>query len=245
MNEQNFLENYLWPSEDKLDRTFSFPVPNIEGLKKCGDFIVQCELEDTFSTNIITKYESDSGIILKDVYKNTQNKVTGILIRLVGGMNIVKNGYPRLSLDAPILNVIPLTGEKVDITTRMFVTLAQADMEQRKILFDHLNEQAKEAGISHTESISDMMPEFWGPRWIAETKGVNLDLFRRLRDYTWNAYKCVIEETKEKLPFDYRPLQEQMVFNVASSEHLVFKRAGMSVPVEAQAAFFSVTVPHI
>ena len=66
MNEQNFIEKYLWPSEDKLDRTFTFPLPDIEGLKNCGDFIIQCQLEDTFSTNIITKYESDSGIILKD-----------------------------------------------------------------------------------------------------------------------------------------------------------------------------------
>jgi len=245
MNEKDFLENYLWPSEDKLDRTFTFPLPDIEGLKKCGDFIVQCAIEDTFSTNIITKYESDSGIILKEVYKNSQNKVTGVFIRLVGGMNIVKNGYPRLSLDAPILNVNPLTGERVDIITRMFVTLAQADPEQRKILFDHLSERAKEAGISHSESKSDIMPDFWGARWIAETKGVNLDLFRKLRDYAWSAYKRVIEETKEKIPFDYRPLQEQMVFNVAGREHLTFKRAGMSVPVEAQAAFFSVTIPHI
>ncbi len=245
MNEKDFLENYLWPSEDKLDRTFTFPLPDIEGLKKCGDFIIQCQLEDTFSTNIMTKYESDSGIILKELYKNTQNKVTGVFIRLVGGISIVKNGYPRLSLDAPILNVNPLTGERVDIITRMFITLAQADPEQRKILFDHLSEQAKEAGISYSESKTDAMPEFWGARWIAETKGINLDLFRKLRNYAWSAYKRVIEETKEKLPFDYRPLQEQMIFDVARREHLVFKRAGMSVPVEAQAAFFSVMVSGV
>ncbi len=55
MNEKDFLENYLWPSGDRLDRTFTHPLPNIEGLKKCGDFIVQCEHEDTFSTNIIKK----------------------------------------------------------------------------------------------------------------------------------------------------------------------------------------------
>ncbi len=106
MNEKDFLEKYLWPSGDRLDRTFTHPVPNIEGLKKCGDFIVQCELEDTFSTNIMTKYESDlSGLTVKEVYKNTQNKVTGAFVRLVGTMNIVKNGYHRASLDAPITNV--------------------------------------------------------------------------------------------------------------------------------------------
>ena len=106
MNEKDFLENYLLPSDDRLGRTFTFPLPNIKGLKKCGDFIVQCEHEDTFSTNIIRKYESDIlGVTVKEVYKNTQNKVTGAFVRLVGTMSIVKTGYPRLSLDAPISNV--------------------------------------------------------------------------------------------------------------------------------------------
>ena len=246
MNEKDFLENYLWPSDDRLDRTFTHPLPNIEGLKKCGDFIVQCEHEDTFSTNIITKYESDIlGVTVKEVYKNTQNKVTGVFVRLVGGMNIVKNGYPRVSLDAPILNVNPSTGEREDITTRMYITLPQADPEQRKIFFDHLREQAKEAGISLRERQSDALPDFWGPMWMAESKGVDFDMLRQLRDYAWSAYKGVIEETEEKTPLDYRPLQEHMVFNVAGSEHLMFKRMGLSVPVEAQAAFFSVQVPRI
>ncbi|HEY86453.1 MAG TPA: hypothetical protein G4O06_00225, partial [Dehalococcoidia bacterium] len=76
MNEKDFLKNYLWPSDNRLDRTFTHPLPNIEGLKKCGDFIVQCEHEDTFSTNIMTKYVSDTlGVRLVEVYKNSQDKV--------------------------------------------------------------------------------------------------------------------------------------------------------------------------
>ncbi len=244
MSEKDFLEKYLWPSGDRLDRTFTFPLPEIEGLKKCGDFIIQCEVEDTFSTNIITKYESDTlGITMKDLYKNTQNKVTGVFVRLVGGMNIVKNGYPRVSLDAPILNVNPFTGEREDIITRMYITLAQADPEQRKVFFDHLGEQAKDAGISYSEMVWDKRPDFWGPVWTAETKGVNLNMFGKLRDYAWSSYKRVIEQTKEKLPFDYRPLQEYMIFDVSSREHLSFKKMGLSVPVEAQAAFFSAMAP--
>jgi len=246
MTEKDFLENYLWPSGDRLDRTFTFPLPNIEGLKKCGDFIVQCEHEDTFSTNIITKYESDtSGVILKEVYKNTQNKVTGFFGRLVGTMNIVKIGYPRLSLDAPISNVNPATGEREDLTTRVFICLPQADPEQRKIFSHSLSEQAKEAGISYQERELDHLPDFWGAIWMAESKGANLDIIRQLRDFAWNSYKRVIEETQERLPFDYRPFQEHMIFDVSKREHLSFEEKGLSVPIEAQAAFFSVTVPHI
>jgi len=241
MNEKDFLENYLWPSDDRLDRTFTYPLPNIEGLKKYGDFIVQCELEDTFSTNIMTKYESDTlGVILKEVYKNTQNKVTGVFVRLVGTMSLVKPGYPFLLLDAPILNVNPLTGEREDITTKMHISLPQADPEQRKIFFDHLSEQAKEAGTSLQERQSDTVPDFWGSIWVAESKGVNLDMIRQFRDYAWSCYKGLMEQTKEKTPFDYKPMQEHIIFDIARREHLIFKRMGLSVPVEAQAAFFSV-----
>ncbi len=250
MNEKDFLENYLWPSGDRLDRTFTHPLPNIEGLKRCGDFIIQCQHEDTFSTNIITKYESDSGIILKELYKNTQNKVTGAFVRLVGTISLVKNGYPRLSLDAPVTTAFPLTVKREDITakditTRVFILLPQADPEQRKILFDHLNEQAKEAGISLQEREAPELTDFWGTIRMIESKGINLDMIRQLREYAWSSYKRLIEQTKERIPFDYRPLQEHMVFDTARREHLSFKSKGLSVPIEAQAAFFSVTVPHI
>jgi len=252
MTEKDFLENYLWPSDDRLDRTFTHPLPEIEGLKKCGDFIVQCELEDTFSTNIMTRYESDTlGVRLIDVSKNTQNKVTGVFVRLVGTMSLVKTGYPFLVLDAPISNVPLRTAEEKrditaeDITTTVFVILPQADPEQRKMVFGHLNEQAKESGISCREREVSSRPDLQGTVWMAESKGADLDMIRKLRDYAWNSYKRVIEQTKEKTPFDYKPFQEHMVFNVAGREHLGFKSKGLSVPVEAQAAFFSVMVSGV
>ena len=243
MNEQDFLENYLWPSGDRLGRTFTHPLPDIEGLQKCGDFIVQSEHEDTFSTNIMTKYVSDAlGVRLVEVYKNNQNKVTGVFLRLVGTMSLVKDGYPRVSIDAPIANVNSRTGEREDITTRTYISLTMADPEQRKIFFDHLREQAKAAGISYTETIPERRPDFAGLRWMAESKGANLGLIKQLRDYLWNSYKLVIEQTKAKIPFDYRPWQEYMIFDVSRRENLMFKGMGLSVPVEAQAAFFSVIV---
>jgi len=250
MNEQKFLENYLWPSDDKLDRTFAYPLPNIEGLKKCGDFIVQCELEDTFSTNIITKYKSDiSEVRLIDVHKNTQNKVTGVFTRLVGTMSLVKPGYPILVLDAPVRNATVVTAEAErkditieDITTMVFILLPQADLEQRKLFFSRLSEQVKGSGIPYQERQSNILPDFYGPTLLVESKGIELDIIRKLRDYAWNSYKDVIEQTKEKALFDYRPFQEHMIFDTAQREHLSFGSRGLSVPVEAQAAFFSVMV---
>jgi hypothetical protein len=250
MNDQKFLANYLWPSDDKLDRTFAHPLPNIEGLKKCGDFIVQCEMEDTFSTNIITKYKSEiSEVKLIDVHKNTQNKVTGIFTRLVGTMSLVKTGYPFLVLDAPVRNATVVTAEAErndisieDITTMVFILLPQADPVQRQLFFSRLREQVKEGGISYQERQSDILPGFYGPTLLVESKGIKLDLIWKLRDYAWNSYKDVIEQTKEKSLFDYRPFQEHMIFDTAQREHLSFGRRGLSVPVEAQAAFFSVMV---
>ena len=247
MSEKDFLENYLWPSGDRLDRTFAFPVPNIEGLKKCGAFIVQCEHEDTFSTNIISKYESDtSGVRLIDVHKNTQNKITGVFIRLVGTLAIVKNGYPFLILDAPVRNVSVVAAEEgredittEDITTAVFILLPQADPNQRKIFSSSYSELMKEAGISYSERALTELADFWGIAWKAESKGIDLDIIRRLRGIAWSSYKRVIEQTKEKDPFDYRPFQEHMIFDTAQREHLSFESKGLSVPVEAQAAFFS------
>ncbi len=246
MNEKDFLEKYLWPSDDRLDRTFTHPLPNIEGLKKCGDFIVQCELEDTFSTNIITKYESDiSGVRLVEVYKNTQNKVTGVFVRLVGTISLVKTGYPFLLLDAVVSNVSILTSEREDIATRVVIHLPQVDPEQRRIILNSFSEQAEEGGLSYSERQLDTVPDYWGPIWVAESKGINFDMIRELREHAWSCYKGLMERTKEKTSFDYKPTQENMIFGTAGREHLSFKRKGLSVPVEVQAAFFSVLVSGI
>jgi hypothetical protein len=91
----------------------------------------------------------------------------------------------------------------------------------------------------------DRLPDFSGTTWLGESKGANLDMIRKLRDYAWNSYKGVIKQTKEKTPFDYRPVQEYMIFDVSTFEHPMFRRMGLSVPVEAQAAFFSVLVSGI
>jgi len=248
MNEKDFLDNYLWPSGNRLDKTFTHTLPDIEGLKRGGDLIIQCEYEDTFSTNIMTKYVSDTlGVRLIDVSKNTQNKVTGVFVRLVGTMSIVKSGYPLLLLDAPISNVpLRITDEqKEGITTAVFILLGQADSEQRKIFFDRLREQAKEAGIPHQVREVDYTPNFWGTVWESKTDGIDLDMVQKLRDAAWRSYKSVMEQTKEMPSFDYRPLQEYMIFDTAKREHLSFGTKGLSVPVEAQAAFFSVMVSGV
>ena len=243
MNEEDFVKNYLQPSDSRLDRTFTHPLPPIEELRKCGDFIVQGELEETFSTNIITKYVSKSlGIKLVEVYKNTQNKKTGTLVRLVVTLSLVKTGYPILLLDAGITNLSPITTEREEITTRVVLHLPLAEAEERKIFFDGVSEKAQDDGISYREWEPDSLPVFWGPIWLGESEGVDLDMIRQLRDYAWVSYKQFAEQIKEKSPFDYKPVQEYMIFEASRSEHLMFKKMGLSVSAEAQAAFFSVMV---
>jgi hypothetical protein len=203
--------------------------------------------EDTFSTNIISKYESDTlGVRLIDVHKNTQNGITGVFVRLVGTLAIVKKGYPFLILDAPVRNVSVVAAEEAkknitaaDITTMVFILLPQADPKQRNIFSSSYSKLMKEAGISYSERTLTELADFWGIAWRAESKGIDLEIIRRLRGIAWSSYKCVIEQTKEKDPFDYRPFQEHMIFHTSQREHLSFESKGLSVPVEAQAAFFS------
>jgi len=243
MDKKDFLTDYLRPSSDRLDRTFIHSLPDIKGLKKYGNYIIQGEYEDTFSTNIMTKYESDTlGVKLVDVYKNSQNKVTGVFVRLVGTMSLVKPGYPHLVLDGVVSNVKLSTGERRDIKTTVAIHLPQADAEQRKKVFQGLIDEAKEAGISYRVMQSDGLPDFWGPVSVYQSNGADLDAIHKIREHAWRSYKRLIEEVEAKTPFDYTPFQEHMIFNTSEREHLLFKRMGLSVPVEAQAAFFSVLV---
>ena len=151
----------------------------------------------------------------------------------------------RISSKSTLLAKNDFAPEREDIATRVAIHLPQASPEQRKIFFNRLTERAKEAGISYGEMEPDSSPDFWGTVWLGEAKGIDLDMVRQLRDYVWSAYKDVIEQTKEKLPFDYRPMQAEMVFSAARREHLSFEGRGLSVPTEAQAAFFSVMVSGV
>ena len=168
-----------------------------------------------------------------------------MFVRLVGTLSLVKTGYPFLFLDAAVTNVSPLTTEREEITTRVAIHLPRSDPEQKKMFFDVLSERAKEDGISYRDMESDSLPDFWGSVWLGESKKFDLDMIRQLRDYAWLSYKQLIERTKQRSPFDYKPVQERMIFDNAKSEHHLFKKMGLSVPMEAQAAFFSVMVSGV
>jgi hypothetical protein len=246
MKEVEFLDNFLWPSTNRLNKTFIHPLPNIDGLEKCGEFLLQSELEGTFTPTVITKYVSDLlGVRLIDVYRNTQHKDAEVFVRLVGTINLVKMGYPFLSLDAAVSNINLLTGAREDLTTRVRISLPQADLEQRELFFPSLTKRAKESDIQSEEMQFKGLPDFYGPIWIAESEGLNLDIIHKLRNIAWSSYKGLFEQTTVKTPFNYRPLQEQMLFNAAKLEESLFRSIGLSVPVEAYAALFGVLVSPV
>ncbi|UCG54668.1 MAG: hypothetical protein JSV32_00150 [Dehalococcoidia bacterium] len=172
-------------------------------------------------------------------------KLEAFLSALLETMSLVRTGDPFLILDASIRNVSKLAAETEDVATRVAIHLPQADSEQKMIFFPHFTEQAKKAGISYGDLEPESSPDFWGTLWLGEAEGVDLDMLRKIRYYAWNSYKEIIKQTKEKTFFDYRPMQEEMIFNTARREHLSFKIRGLDVPVEAQAAFFSVIVSGI
>ena len=242
MNEEEFVANYLQPSDRKLDKTFTYPLPDNKGFENTGDFIVQCELEKTFSTNIVTKYiNKTSGIRLVEVYKNTQNKDTGIFLRIIGSIIVTKNGYPTLSIDPPVLNVDPKTGKPTDLHTFMSISLPQAREEQNNMFFNSLKQKADKDTIPYNFFAEyPKVPPFWGSIFWASWKGLDLDMMQKVRNHAWSAYRNLIDQTDPKVPFDYRPLQDFMVFEMAKREHETFAFLGLSVPAEAQAAFFSV-----
>jgi hypothetical protein len=240
MNENTFLQSYLKPSTDQLNREFTHPLPPIAGLQKRGDLIVQGTFENTFSTNIISKYESaESGIRLIDVYKCTQHTQEGQFVRLVGTMSLVKSGYPFLFLDAAVSNISPFTQQREDLITRVLIHFPQARPEQRDLVFAKLRAAAEKAGANNKEVSIPGMPPFWGALFLADAKPFAPKLIETIRNAAGEAYSAMIKETKSDSAIDYMPVKEQMIFNTSKREFGLFSKMGLSVPLEAQAAFFT------
>ena len=240
MIKNNFMDGFMAPSTSQLDRSFLIPLPDIPGLKKCGDFIIQSELDETFSTNIISKYATpDQDLRLVEVYKNTEQRATGSFIRLAGTLSLVKRGYPVMFLDAAITNVSLQTGRRDNLKTRLAVHLPQGTDEQRELLFRQLKLAADRDCLACRDLRIDAMPAFWGHIWLAERDEFRPDMIRTVRDCAGDAYQHMVKSTRSQEPFDYIPMQQHIIFHNARAEHLLFQKAGLSVPVEAQAAFFS------
>jgi hypothetical protein len=211
-------------------------------MKKNGEFIVQGHLDNTWSTNIITKFENDDGTRLVEVYKNTEDRISGIFIRLVGTMSLVKKGYPFVILDAAVSNISMLTFQKENLTTRVAVHLPQADSTIRQLFTEGFNSRADKAGIACVVRDVPQLPEFWGPFWSMQFDGIAFESITAVRAMVWEAYAASCGQVTARPDFDYQPALNQIVFKNAQAEHHIFKKMGLSVAVEAQAAFFSMLV---
>lgn len=239
MNEQLFLDSYLKPSDERLDKSFTHPLP-FEGLEKRGEFIIQGKLEDTFSTNIVYKYEHESKKLrLIDVYKCTQHVKEGIFVRLVGTMSLVRSGFPFLFLDAAVTNVSPLTQEREDVTTRVVIHMPQARDAQRDMVFDTLKAKAEKEDISYKSLSIPHMPDFWGPIMLFESKALDLQLIEEMRNLAGGEYVALIDKTEANKEIDYTAVKTHMVNTTSKNEGMLFSKMGFTVPEEAQAAFFS------
>lgn len=240
MSENDFIQNYLKPLGSTLDRRFTLHLPAIDNLELSGEFIFQASKDSTASTQIMTKYTSaKEDLRLIEVYKNTENKVSGTFVRLVGTLSIVKKGFHFLFLDAAVTNISLTTAEKEPITTRIAVHVPQSEPHAREELFVALSSRASDVGSSSRELNVDSMPEFWGPIWLAESKKLDLELISKLRDVATATYleQCASPEN-EVGTSDLRSVQDHMMMSAARREHLLFAKMGLTVPCEAQAAFF-------
>jgi hypothetical protein len=241
MDSELFIKNYLRPSMDGLDRQFTLPLPDDDSLQRTGEFIVQSHCPSTYSTNVITRYERpDDGMRLVEVYKSSQNMDSGRFVRLVGTMALVKPGYPFLFLDAAVTNINIHTGEAEKPGTRIAIHMPQAEDGGRQALMDTLSRQADEAGLAWGMMKIDALPSFWGPLWHVRREGVAHEAIGQLRLFAWNAYHDFCAATPPAENFDYLPVQVQMILKNSKAEHGQFLRMGLHVPVEVQAAFFSI-----
>jgi hypothetical protein len=161
---------------------------------------------------------------------------------LVGSVSLVRRGYPFAFVDGVVSNVSPLTTQREDLTTRVAVHFPQADTGGRKRFLEFLNEQAAARGITFEQRETDVLPDFWGPFWVVSSLGLDLDLIRKLREFVWAGYEQYCTEAEVNPDFDYSPMQQHVIAKHSLAEHHLFNKMGLAVPVEAQAAFFSVLV---
>jgi len=240
METSAFLKDFLPPSRDFLSPAFTVPLPAVPGLKQTASFIVQGQCHDTYSTNIVKKHENDAGVRLVEVYKNTQDLTKGIFVRLVGTMSLVKCGYPFLFLDAAVSNLNLLTAQQEALATRIAVHLPQAAPDARSCIFDLLSDGAQSR--HHVPALRSVpgLPPFWGPLWSVRAEGLDTALIGALREIAWQGYAESCTRHEPDPSFDYRPMQRQMVFVNSVAEQGLFRKMGLAVPAEAQAAFFSI-----
>jgi len=240
MENDLFIKDYVRPSAEGLNRQFTVPLPD-SALEQTGEFIVQSHCQSTYSTNIITRYEQPTdGVRLVEVYKSSQNMDSGKFVRLVGTMALLKKGYPFLFLDAAVANINMQTGEQADLGTRIAIHMPQADDGARQVLMDNLSGQADAAKLPCGTVTIDALPPFWGPLWHVRSDGLALETIETVRGFAWNAYLQYCGETVAVEDFDYMPVQQQMVIKNAKAEYGQFQGMGLDVPVEVQAAFFSI-----
>ena len=149
----------------------SSTVQAIDEWRKQADFIIQGEQDTTFSANIIFRFKGNHlGFTLTDLYKNTQNVVTGNFVRLFGSFNIVKDGYPPVAADAPVLNVNPVTGQREPISTRVIVMLPLAATGQRAAFFACLEEELIKNSIPYQKTERDTLPPSGAPSALPKVK---------------------------------------------------------------------------
>jgi hypothetical protein len=237
---ERYTENYCPAINHFLKKEFIIPLPECNDFDKTGEFIVQGVSEDTVSTNIIFTYKnSRHGAKITEVYKNTQNSETGAYIKLLGTLGILVYGYPFLFLDAAVSNISPLTARQEPVTTRIAVHIPQSTEWQRNNTFKILDSGNYGLRASVSRISPDTLPPFWGPLWLVQQEGLHIDMIRSVRDKVWDAYKK-IKEKCEPSTYNYPLVREYMTTGHAEAEHGLFKRMGLSVAVEAQAAFFSI-----
>ena len=243
MQIDDFMQQYLEPVAGGVVAQYRLPLPEVPELTKTSDFIVQSHAGDTWSTNIVSRYDSAAaGVRLVEVYKNTQNHASGAFVRLVGTMALVRPGMPCLFLDAAVSNINMQTGARQTLETRVAIHVPQAEPGARAALLADLTAQAQQADIVCRQIEVSALPSFWGPLWCAQASELALDCIARLRDAAWHAYQVLCDASTLQPDFDYQPVQVQMVLKNSRAEHGQFSRMGLDVPVEVQAAFFSILV---
>lgn len=239
MGLQDFVTGFLRPAAWELAPCYLHRPPRVPGLEQVGSCIVQGEQGTSFSTSVIHRHQSrQASVSLVDVYKNTENKVSGRFVRLLGTMALRQKDRPLVFVDAAVTNVNPHTGEDEALTTRVVVHHPQAEPSRRQRLYDSLSAMADSLGVPAKAASGKAFPDFWGEIWLMKVEGLQMEAIAAARDQVW-AVTNDSDESGLNAFCDTREVREFLIFEQAQAEHELFAKMGLEVPLGVQSAFFS------
>jgi hypothetical protein len=209
------------------------------GLELVGEYTITAKCMDTVAEQTIKEFCDKEKKMTRNIIEKETRNSNGISVKLLGSTFTLTEGYPSLLFDAVLVHMNRKT------TTLFNAFLCSATSQQHMDLFDSEVKNALRGveffSFKNATPIPEyikMFPEFMTRcGFTMQKEGEHTDVLERLKSVTSNAYEKVLELPPSDCPLE--ELQDYLINELSSKEHMVFAQLGLSVPTKCQKAMFT------